>query len=227
MCIRDRVGINPCEVDPAAAFAVNTTAVSNLARLCADSGAILVQPSTHAVFDGEKDGFYTESDVPRPASIYSVSKLAAEHLAANISPKHYIVRFPTLFGTRRNSSPGFFDKILDGLLCGRELRIAADKIDSPTYTMDAAMRVVSLIRDRHAYGTYHIANKGKTSYYDFTVKLAELLGVKATIIPARDADFPSLAHKPLRTALDSVKLDSIRCWEEALAECVCKEVAAK
>ena len=132
-------------------------------------------------------------------------------------PRHYVVRVPTMFGPRRNNALGFVDKMLALMRQGRELRIAADKIDSPTYSMDAARRTLELVRANAPYGLYHAVNQGRVSYYDFIVALRDMAGFDNRITAARDADFPALAHKPLRTAMRSDKLEPMRPWQEALS----------
>ncbi len=217
------MGINPCEAEPLKAFQVNAVAVYNLAKLCNERDMVLVQPSTHAVFNGEKDDYYTEEDRPDPLNVYGLSKYTAEYLVRNTCRKHYIVRFPTLFGRRRNSSLGFVDKVLKRIAEGQELKIADDKIDSPTYTRDAADRVISLLKEGKPFGLYHIANSGKVSYYDFVAKIIEITGVPAKLSRAKSADFPSQAPNPLKTALKSVKLESLRPWPDSLGEYLSEE----
>lgn len=218
------VGINQCESEPQKAFNVNTIAVSNLAKMCEKESIILVQPSTHTVFDGEKDGYYTEDNQPNPLNIYGASKYAAELLAKNICRKHYVVRFPTLFGSRCNESLGFVDKVLVRIKEGRELKIADDKIDSVTYTKDAANAIICLLEKEAPFGLYHIANSGKVSYYDFVLKIIEILGTDTKITRAKDKDFESMALKSLKTAMKSLKLTPLRPWQDALHEYLTKEV---
>ena len=49
-----------------------------------------------------------------------------------------------------------------------ELRIIADQVGTPTYAMDLASAILTIIsRKSTAYGTYHYSNEGVTSWYDF------------------------------------------------------------
>ena len=221
------VGIDQCEREPERAFAVNATAVSNIAKICEMHGMTLVQPGTHAVFDGTKVGSYTEDDLPNPASVYSTSKYVAEFFAKNLCTRHYIPRFPTLFGIRRNQSKGFVEKMLDRIRAGEELRVADDKIDTPTYTKDVAETIISLLETEKPYGIYHVANSGVVSYYDFIVKLIEILKADVKLVRAKDKDFPALAYKPLNTALNSIKLEPLRSWQDALSDYIAEEVKAR
>ncbi len=212
------VGIKLCEDDPQRAFAVNALAARSIAIECERIGASFVQPSSHAVFDGSKEGAYTEDDFPAPLNTYAITKFAAERFALTCCSRGYVVRFPTLFGPRRNTAPGFADKMLERLRGGEPIRAPTDKIDSPTYTLDAARLLLDMLVARMPVGVYHIANAGSASYFEFVSRMAEILGVRASIEQVSDADFDSGAKKPLRTAMQSVKLDPVRGWDAALTE---------
>jgi dTDP-4-dehydrorhamnose reductase len=214
------VGINPCEQRPIDAFKLHSIAVAHLARLCALHGATFIQLSTHAVFDGIKDGFYLESDQPNPTGIYAASKYAGELLASNICSAHYVVRLPCMFGPRQNLSLGFVDKVVASLTSGATLKIAADKIDSPSYTMDLAQALLEIVDRSRPFGLYHLANVGAVSLFDFVVELASIANFNIRVVPAKDADFPALADKPLKTAMSSAKLPKLRSWKVALRDYV-------
>ena len=72
------VGINQCETNYNKAFEINTVGALNLAKICKINNIILVQTSTHAVFDGTKNSSYNENDIPKPNNIYSGSKYLSE-----------------------------------------------------------------------------------------------------------------------------------------------------
>lgn len=218
-------GVDPAELKPQLAFDVNSIAVSNMAKICQEKGLTIVQPSSHAVFDGTKDGAYTEDDVPNPGSIYAGAKYLAECFAKNICTKHYVPRFAGLFGSSRYERRGFAEKMIERIKKGEVVRVAADKVDSPTYTIDAAERIIFLLESKAPYGTYHVANDGIATYYEFIAKIIEMLGADPKLLTAaKDADFPSLGYKPLKSALKTVRLKPMRPWQEALAEYVEKEL---
>jgi dTDP-4-dehydrorhamnose reductase len=211
------VGINVCEDDPLRAFSVNTIPVCYLADLCEKLGIILVQPSTHNVFDGTKDGYYTEEDLPRPIQIYGTTRYASEKIAVKCNT-HYIVRYPTLFGKRMNGRSAFPDKIIDWIKEGKEFNISYDKVDSPSWSMDVANATVKLVVQGFPYGTYHIANSGCTNYYEFVQKISSLVGVEAKVTRVKEQTFETKAPNALKTAMSSVKLPPLRTWDEALEE---------
>lgn len=214
------VGINPCEEDPVRAFNINAIAPSYIAKVCNGRDIVFVQPSTHAVFDGTKDGYYTEEDLVRPLNIYSGSKYMAELFAQGLCRKYYVVRLPTMFGPRRNQKFGFVDKVLKRIENREEIKIAADKIDSMTYSIDGAGRLIWMLKEQVPYGLYHLANHGGVSYCDFVKKMVEFLDADVRVVAAKDDDFPALGYKPKKTAMTSVKLQPMRSWDKALEDYV-------
>ncbi len=212
------VGINPCEENYNKAFALNSVGPLNLAKICSKLDITLVQTSTHAVFDGKKELPYTEDDLPQPNNIYAGSKYLGELFVSSICKKYYIIRFPTLFGKRSNNLKGFVDKVVEKLSKNEDLKIATDKIDSPTYAKDASQLLLEIILKQKEYGVYHLSNVGQLSYYNFVKKIKEIMNSDSKIIEAKDSDFFSKGFKPLKTAIRSNKLKKIRSWEKALFE---------
>ena len=211
------VGINQCEVDYHNAFSINTVGALNLAKICAKLNIILVQTSTHAVFNGKQSRSYNENDLPKPNNIYSGTKYLSEVFVSSICKKYYILRFPTLYGERKNSLKGFVDKVIDSLRENKTLRIASDKIDSPTYARDAARALISIIEKKKSFGIYHLANEGKVSYLKFVQEIKKIIKSDSKIVSVKDISFPSLGFKPLKTSLKSKKI-KLRNWKKALNE---------
>ncbi len=217
------IGYDLCENEPVNAFRINSLPASHMAKVCESRSITFVQLGTHAVFDGRKNGPYTESDTPNPLNSYAATKYLAELYCRNLCSRHYIVRLPTLFGQRRNDRPGFVDKVMEMAARGAALRIADDKIDSPTYSLDAASGLVNILSEAPPHGVYHLANRGSVSYFDFVAKLLQLTGSSATLTPVKDIEFSFHGKKPLNTAMISEKLQPLRPWEEALQEYVLRE----
>ena len=212
------VGINQCETSYEKAFSVNCIGALNLAKICKLKKIILVQTSTHAVFDGVNNSFYNEKSEPKPNNVYSGTKYLSEIFVKSICKRHYIIRFPTLFGMRKNKLLGFVDKVILSLKSNKTLKIAKDRIDTPTYAKDAAKQLIQILIKRKPYGTYHLTNSGKVSYLDFVKYIKLLVNSKSKIIPVKDSFFLSKGYKPLKTSLKSTKLNSMRNWKLAMKE---------
>ncbi|MCG2825565.1 MAG: NAD(P)-dependent oxidoreductase [Thermoplasmatales archaeon] len=216
-------GIDQCELEPQRAFDVNSIAVLNLAKICEKNKITLMQISSSSVFDGTKDDFYAEKDEVNPTGVYSASKYISECFVKNICSKHYIIRLPMLFGRRRNKPARFVDKVIEKIKRDEEIKASIDRIDTPTYTLDAANIILYLIEKENS-GIYHVSNSGKTNIYSFVKKLCELMESNAKIIKVKENDFKSIAYKPLKLALKSVKIEPLRKWEDALHEFVTREL---
>jgi dTDP-4-dehydrorhamnose reductase len=62
------VDVEGCEEDFENAVLTNARAPVFVAELCKEHGASVVYISTGGVFDGKKEGYYTEDDQPRPTN---------------------------------------------------------------------------------------------------------------------------------------------------------------
>jgi dTDP-4-dehydrorhamnose reductase len=87
------------ERNATAAFAVNTEAVKEMARLCGAKGARLLHISTDYVFGGaERARPYAETDPPAPVNVYGASKAMGETLARLADGGVMVLRVASLFG---------------------------------------------------------------------------------------------------------------------------------
>ena len=131
-----------------------------------------------------------------------------------------------MFGRRRNYKPGFVDKMVERIVAGQPLRVADDRIDSPTYALDVARRLVSMLKDKIPSGLYHLTNAGTASYYELVRTLVEYMGSDLDVQRAKDSDFPSPGYKALRIPLENRKLAPLRSWKDALRDYVDTELKA-
>ncbi|MFC6337394.1 SDR family oxidoreductase, partial [Pseudomonas karstica] len=76
--------VDQAESEPEIAFAINATAPGILAEEAKALGIPLIHYSTDYVFDGSKEGRYTEDDTPCPLGVYGQSKLAGEQAIAAV-----------------------------------------------------------------------------------------------------------------------------------------------
>jgi dTDP-4-dehydrorhamnose reductase len=211
--------------DPDAAMRRNGRAVGSLARALHDAGAKLVLISTNEVFDGERSDArgYTEDDVPHPRNAYGRSKLAGEVAALEAyegGDGLWIVRTAWLYGPPGNDFPDKITAAADRLE-PVPLGVVEDEIGSPTYSLDLARAIYALV-DRTDGGTFHLANAGVASRYDWA---REVLAVRR---PGRElrgmarADFARASDPPPWGVLDCARAAgagiTMRPWQVALAE---------
>jgi dTDP-4-dehydrorhamnose reductase len=207
--------VDKAEVDQQMAFAVNAQAPSVFGEEAARLGAFVIHYSTDYVFDGTKEGSYSESDLPDPQNVYGSTKLAGERALIEANPCHLILRTSWVVGAHG----GNFAKTMLRLAAERErLTVIADQFGAPTSAALLADLTAQLVRqykregaDEFPYGTYHVAGTGETSWYDyarFVIGEAQAAGkiLKAgpdAVEPLTTADYPTPAKRPANSRLDT------------------------
>jgi dTDP-4-dehydrorhamnose reductase len=215
--------VDACERTPGPAFAANALAVDAAAEACARRGIAFATISTDYVFDGFASRPYDETDAPNPRSAYGASKLAGELLVRRHGPRHLIVRTSGVFGTSGTSNKGytFIERILQAAERGEPLRIVDNMIFSPSYAPHVA-RVIADLIDRQAFGTYHVAGAGQTSWYAYAKTALDALGLQPDLTPISYDAYGAGTKRPLFSALRSVMLAPAGVapappWEDGLA----------
>jgi dTDP-4-dehydrorhamnose reductase len=215
------VRVDDCEDHAEEAFRVNAVGALNIARACAEFGALCVFVSTDYVFDGGKETPYVESDPANPVNVYGASKLAGEMLVRQAAPRWLIVRVASLFGKTgaRGKGGNFIETILAKAKNGEPLKVVDDIRISPTYARDAA-EVLRRLVARNATGIVHAANRGSCTWYEFARTALELAGLRAAIEPVASTAFPARARRPRNSALASERAEalqqSVPAWQDGL-----------
>ena len=148
--------VDGCESDEARATSTNTIGPEVLAGACREVGALLVTISTDYVFDGAKEGFYTQRDQPNPQSTYARTKLEGERRAQNAWARTAVVRTGYIFGPGGNN---FLSTIVSRARRNEPLQAIDDMFGTPTYAADLVERLYELAR-LDLPGLYHVSNDG-------------------------------------------------------------------
>jgi dTDP-4-dehydrorhamnose reductase len=217
--------VDRAESEPDLAFAVNATGAGNLARAAARSGAALVHYSTDFVFDGELERPYDERDPPSPQGLYARSKVAGDEQVAAETPRHFILRVGCLYG---HGGRNFPSTIVRRLRSGETVRADSERIGSPTWVKEVA-RVSVALAQTEFYGLYHCTSQGETTWAQFALAAARLLGLpedRAQGVPS--AALRLKAPRPRRAVLENRNLrarglDTLSTWQDALAAFVAEE----
>ena len=213
--------VDACEGDPERAFLVNALGTRHVAEGARRVGAPVVYVSTDYVFDGTKEGPYTEWDPPSPRSVYGASKLAGER---ELGPQDTIVR------TSWVCSAQGANMVLTILRLAAEhdtLRFVDDQIGHPTFAGDLAVAIRRLVVDRRP-GLFHLTNTGAVSWYEFAREVLRAAGLdpeRVQPIATADLDPPRPAPRPANSVLDNAAwrlsgLPPLRDFREPLAEAV-------
>jgi dTDP-4-dehydrorhamnose reductase len=210
--------VDGCESSTETAMQVNGEGVAHLAMVSREIGARLVHISTDYVFDGAKGTPYLEDDAPCPLGVYGESKLAGEMNAA-FNPDHLIVRTQWLYG---HHGKNFVETMLRLAQEKDELSVVDDQIGSPTWTVDLALAIGSLLKTGNR-GVYHASNSGFCSWNEFARAIFEETGKHVHVKPMSTDELNRPARRPLYSTLDCSKLSHdcgfmFRQWRTALKE---------
>jgi dTDP-4-dehydrorhamnose reductase len=222
--------VDGAESDGDRCFEVNAFGVESLAKSCGEIGAGFVTISTDYVFDGAKDGSYSEEDVPRPKNVYARAKLKGETLASEANPDSVIIRSGWIFGPGGSNFLSVIPRLLE---TGQRVKAIRDCYGTPTCAADLAVRLRDFA-ESGVTGVFHVANSGSgASYFDFATRVCELAGYDPQlVVPVNGADIVRAAPRPLNSKLTSIRgpkegFPPLRDWEEALAEYLSVEQSEK
>ncbi len=199
--------VDPAELEPEAAHAINASGAEYLARTCQVLGVPLIHLSTDYVFDGKQDHPYSETDLPNPLNEYGYSKLRGEHLIQQHCSKHLIIRITWVFGRYGKN----FIKIMLQLMAEKEtLSAVSDQVACPTAARDVAKMLVQVSEQLtpafSQWGVYHYAGMPAVSRFEFAqaiMPIAQKRGGKIQqVLPVTSDHFPTRAKRPLYSVLD-------------------------
>ena len=214
------------DADPDHAFLTNTVATKYLALECRNRDVPMVFISTAGVFDGEKDGAYTEFDAPNPLNTYGASKFEAEKIVSSLLDRWYIIRAGWMVGGGQGKDHKFVSRILGQVRDGATTIYAVgDKYGTPTYTYDFGRCLLDLL-DSDLYGLYHMACEGDANRYDIAAFILGQLGRGDIELVEVDSgffhdEFPSARPRSeimRNMALDLQGMNTMRPWPDALTE---------
>ena len=215
--------VDGCELDSERAYDVNGGGPENLARAGRKVGAVLVTISTDYVFDGTKEGFYTQLDDPNPLSVYGHSKLEGERRAQVASARTIVVRTGFVFGP---GGKNFLSTVGERARRGEALKAISDSWGTPTYAPHLAVRLRELAQ-RDLPGVFHVVNSGPgASYEEFARAALEAAGcepVKVETVTMDSLDRP--ARRPRNSRLkcllsEAIALEPLPSWQQGLEEFV-------
>jgi dTDP-4-dehydrorhamnose reductase len=220
--------VDGCARDPQTATRRNTTAVEEIAAACLEVGSDLVIISTNEVFDGRRtDGAgYLESDPVAPANPYGSSKARAEEATrtrfeAAACGRLWIVRTSWLFGPPGADFPAKILAAAARLPQGEPLRVVDDEYGRPTYAVDLATAILELIHKAPA-GTYHLANEGQASRFDWAQHVLRQCEVERDLQPMSASEYQRASTPPGWGVLDTnaaARHDVyMRPWQDASVE---------
>ncbi len=219
--------VDKAEDDYDFAELLNSKAVENLAVAAKENDGLLVHVSTDYVFGG--DPYNTpckEEQKGTPTGVYGKTKLHGEEAIQRVGCHHIIIRTAWLYS---EFGKNFVKTMLNLTATKPELNVIFDQVGTPTYALDLANAIFSIVENRKYEGKdgiYHFSNEGVCSWYDFTKMIAEYSGhTSCKIKPCHSNEFPSKVVRPSYSVLDKTKIKEtfgieIPYWTDSLKTCL-------
>jgi dTDP-4-dehydrorhamnose reductase len=185
--------LEKCEEDPAQARILNTDLPGALAEACVKRNIPFIHLSTDSVFDGTKEGMYTEEDEPNPPGVYSQTKLEGERAVLAANPSAIIARvnfFGWSLGGRRSLGEFFVNNLSEG----RNVNGFTDVIFCPMWVNHLSRTLVEML-EKDLHGLYHVVGAQAMSKYQFGVEVARRFGLRSSLIEPQSVERSALTAK--------------------------------
>lgn len=221
--------VDKAEEEEEEAFALNSSAVYELAETCKANKCLLIHFSTDYVYDNGQDVPLKEDDLTKPSSVYGRSKREGEKALSTINFPSMIFRVSWLYAPWGNN---FILTMLNLSETRDEIRVVYDQVGCPTYAPRLAKDIVTILLQLDDYdkweefqGIYNYSQAGVTSWFDVAVKTFQLAGIRQNVQPVTSDMFPRPAERPNYSVLNTSKLRKTfllqhHHWEECLKECM-------
>ena len=215
--------VDAAENNEALAERLNAVAPENLAIAIKEAGGWLVHISTDYVFG--KEPYNTpcrEEQEGTPTGVYGATKKQGEQRIIATGCQYMIIRTAWLYSKFEKN---ICKTMLHLTATKPQLKVVFDQCGTPTYALDLATAIVSILRNPKA-GIYHYSNEGVCSWYDFTQMIATYAGLtECDIQPCHSDEFPSPVKRPSYSVLDKTKIKEafgirIPYWTESLKRCI-------
>jgi len=162
--------LEACEDNPGIARRLNIDLPGQMAKACKKRGISFVHISTDAVFDGEKDGFYTEEDAPNPLGVYSRTKLAGEYAVFEENKKAIVARV-NFYGWSLSGKRSLAEFFHHNLTNQKSMSGFTDVKFCPMLVNHTARTLIKMLQNDLS-GLYHLVGPQAMSKYQFGVEIA-------------------------------------------------------
>lgn len=219
--------VEAAEDNPGLAEKLNAEAVGNLAGAMARRGGLLVHISTDYVFGKEVYNTPCREDMKgTPTGVYGLTKLHGEQAVLASGCKYVIIRTAWLYS---EFGRNFVKTILSLTESRPSINVVFDQVGTPTYALDLAKAIFSIVEGRlweGRSGIYNYSNEGVCSWYDFACAITRLSGHgQCSVKPCHSGEFPSKVIRPAYSVLDKTKIKetfgvAVPYWMDSLRICL-------
>ena len=196
-----------CETDHDITDRLHIDVTQKIVNACTSINSKLIFLSTDAVFEGQLNKKYCETDTPNPINYYGKTKLKAEKIVLNGSINNVVLRTSVIYGWHEKSR--FTNWILSYLKDNRIVDPFSDQFNTPTL-IDDLIQVILKILDKDISGLYHATGKTCLNRYQFAMLLAEKFSYDVSLIHSvTKLEKKQNAPRSISTCLDSTKLENL------------------
>ena len=181
--------VDSAETKDSLVVTLNTMLPFMLGQYSDIMGFKLIHFSTDYVFDGKKDGVYTEEDTPRPLNYYGITKDDGDVLLEK-RKNVLILRVSCVY----SPEAGFYKKIRDIAKSQGSVKVVNDQFTVPT-SVNYIVRNVAYNLHAPINGLYNLVPNGRASYADFACKI--LADTTAKVIPVSTKEYSGMVKQPL------------------------------
>jgi len=185
--------LDECEKHPDQAKILNTDLPRELATACVERNIKFIHLSTDAVFDGAKEGAYTEDDEPNPQGMYAQTKLDGERAVQEVNPQAIIARV-NFFGWSLSGYRSLGEFFVNNLSKGNNVNGFTDVIFCPMWVNHLAQTLIAML-EKDLHGLYHVVGAQPMNKYQFGVEVARKFGLRESLIAPQSVERSSLTAK--------------------------------
>jgi dTDP-4-dehydrorhamnose reductase len=199
--------LDACEANAELAWRLNAELPGELAAACARREIRLVHISTDAVFDGQKEGFYAETDEPNPLGMYAQTKLEGERAVQSAYPGAIVARV-NFYGWSPSGKRSLAEFFFNNLKNDKSMSGFTDVKFCPMLVNDLGQVLLQML-DKDLRGLYHAVGPQAMSKYQFGVEIARKFGLRESGISPKSILSSSLtARRSHNLSLSTSKLST-------------------
>ncbi|HKJ38887.1 MAG TPA: SDR family oxidoreductase [Anaerolineales bacterium] len=185
--------LEECEKHPDQAKILNVDLPRELAEACAKRNTKFIHLSTDAVFDGTKEGAYTEDDEPNPQGVYSQTKLDSELAVQDANPGAIVARV-NFYGWSLSGYRSLSEYFVNNLSDGKNVNGFTDVIFCPMLVNHLAQTLIAML-EKDLHGLYHVVGAQPMNKYQFGLEVARKFGLRESLISPQSVEKSSLTAK--------------------------------
>ena len=194
-----------CEENHSIADKLHIDATKIISKISNKINSKLLFLSTDAVFEGELNKKYFETNIPKPINYYGFTKLKAEEIILSTSKNNVVLRTSVIYGTGTQSR--FTNWILSYLREKRPVDPFVDQFNSPTLVDDLSQAIVKILKNDIS-GLFHATGPTCINRYEFALMLAKEFNLDSNLVkPVTSSQKKQNAPRPISTCLNSSKLE--------------------